>query len=75
MVSVTREIMFSEIHFQKMTSSTMVCAFILDFISMLKICRVFPAARGGGRRVNNVVGVKKETLVKQPQTVAGYDMN
>ena len=36
-VSVTSAIMFSEIHFQKMTSSTMVCAFIFDFISMLKI--------------------------------------
>merc|ERR1719462_1192594 len=31
------------IHFQKITSSTIVWAFILDFISMLKIWRVFCA--------------------------------
>lgn len=31
------------IHFQKMTSSVMLWAFILLFISMLKICSVFPA--------------------------------
>ena len=44
-VSVTRAIMFSDIHFQKMTSSVIVWAFILDFISMLKICSVFWALR------------------------------
>lgn len=41
--------MLSEIHFQKVTSSVMVCAFILLFISMLKICRVFAAADTDGR--------------------------
>jgi hypothetical protein len=40
-VSVTRASVFSEIHFQKITSSVIVCAFILLFISMLKICSVF----------------------------------
>ena len=33
------------IHFQKMTSSAIVWAFIFDFISMLKIWRVLPALR------------------------------
>ena len=42
-VSVTSPMVFTEIHFQKITSSVVVCAFILLFISMLKICRVFPA--------------------------------
>jgi hypothetical protein len=40
-VSVTRASVFKEIHFQKITSSVIVCAFILLFISMLKICSVF----------------------------------
>ena len=44
LVSVTRAIVFSDIHFQNMTSSGIACAFIFDFISMLKIWRVFCAA-------------------------------
>lgn len=37
--AVTIATAFSEIHFQKMTGSVSWCDFILDFISMLKICR------------------------------------
>ena len=44
LVSVTRAIVFSDIHFQNMTSSGIACAFIFDFISMLNIWRVFCAA-------------------------------
>lgn len=47
-VSVTSATVFREIHFQNVTSSVIVCAFILLFISMLKIWRVF-AAGGNGR--------------------------
>lgn len=42
-LSVMSATVLSEIHFQKVTSSVMVCAFILLFISMLKIWRVFAA--------------------------------
>ena len=42
-VSVTKAIVFREIHFQKITSSVITCAFIFDFISMLKICSVLAA--------------------------------
>ena len=43
--SVTIPMVLTLIHFQNCTSSAMVCAFILLFISMLKICKVFPAER------------------------------
>lgn len=36
-VSVTKDSVFSVIHFQKTTSSVIAWAFIFDFISMLKI--------------------------------------
>uniref|UniRef100_A0A8W7PT82 Uncharacterized protein n=1 Tax=Anopheles coluzzii TaxID=1518534 RepID=A0A8W7PT82_ANOCL len=42
-VSVTSDRVLSVIHFQNTTSSVIVCAFIFDFISMLKICSVFCA--------------------------------
>lgn len=42
--SVTKAKVLGLIHFQKITSSVMVWAFILDFISMLKIWRVFWAS-------------------------------
>lgn len=50
-VSVTKATVFTDIHFQNMTSSVMVWAFILLFISMLKICSVLAAegARSGYR--------------------------
>lgn len=43
-VSVTKATVFTDIHFQKITSSAIVWAFILLFISMLKIWSVFPAS-------------------------------
>lgn len=51
-LSVTSATVFREIHFQKVTSSVMVCAFILLFISMLKIWRVLAAkwSKGTGSR-------------------------
>ena len=42
-LSVTKAMVFTLIHFQKITSSLATCALILLFISKLKICRVFPA--------------------------------
>lgn len=42
--SVTKARVLGLIHFQKITSSLIVCAFILDFISILKICKVFWAS-------------------------------
>lgn len=47
-LSVTSATVFREIHFQKVTSSVMVCAFILLFISMLKIWRVLAAGWSKG---------------------------
>ena len=38
-VAVTIATAAGEIHFQKTTASAIWCDFILDFISMLKICR------------------------------------
>lgn len=46
-VSVARPIVLTLIHFQYCTSSVIVWAFIFDFISMLKIWSVFPAATAG----------------------------
>ena len=43
-VSVTRPIVLTLIHFQKTTSSAMVCDFILLLSSMLKICSWRPSA-------------------------------
>jgi hypothetical protein len=51
-VSVTKAKVFREIHFQNMTSSVIVWAFILLFISILNICNVFCAVGRKNKRKN-----------------------
>ena len=74
LVSVTRAIVFSEIHFQKITSSGIACAFIFDFISMLKIWRVFCAAKIHTIRSFpwkwNIMNIKRYQVVEKRASLA-----
>lgn len=71
-VSVTKDRVFKVIHFQKTTSSVIVWAFIFDFISMLKIWRVFWAA--GPKFETNYRYCKLFTKISSLDTFQSYDL-